>query len=179
MGLTWKLAFNAPQEVGELFQEYTEMLIAGEPLFQEYLGLQNYDEELAHLEHKYGLPEGRLYLAYWDGELAGCIGLRKMNEIRENGVDRALTPEEYWCEMKRLYVKPAFRGHGIGAQLVDLILAEAEKIGYRVMYLDTLPFLGSAVRMYEGLGFERIPCYNESPIDTTIYMRLELSRTKN
>ena len=165
MGLTWKLAYDSPQEVGELFQEYTHMLIEGEPKFEEYLGLQNYEEELAHLEYKYGLPKGRLYLAYWDGALAGCVGLRKMDD--EN------------CEMKRLYVRSRFRGKGIGERLVELILSEAERIGYKAMYLDTLPFLDSAVRMYRRFGFYDIPCYNESPIDTTIYMRLDLPRGKH
>ena len=89
-------AYDFPKEIGILFSEYTEMLIAGDPSFQEYLAIQNYDEELEHLDIKYGLPGGRLYIAFYDGKLAGCIGLRKIDERN--------------CEMKRLYVRPAFRG---------------------------------------------------------------------
>lgn len=83
-------AYDHPREVGQLFSEYTHMLIAGDSTFRDYLAIQNYDEELKHLEVKYGQPEGRLYLAYCDGQLAGCIGLRRMSETD--------------CEMKRLYV---------------------------------------------------------------------------
>ena len=68
------------EEIGALFSEYTEMLIKGEPSIKEYLEIQNYDEELTHLEDKYGLPEGRLYVAYCGGEAAGCIGLKPLNK---------------------------------------------------------------------------------------------------
>ena len=81
-----------PQEVKALFSEYTQMLLKGDPSFQQYLDIQHYDEELEHLETKYGMPYGRLYLAYCDDKAAGCIGLRKID--RQN------------CEMKRLYVRP-------------------------------------------------------------------------
>ena len=65
------------EEITLLFREYTDMLIAGEPKFTEYLGIQAYDDEIKHLEHKYGVPDGRLYIAFCDGEAAGCIGLKK------------------------------------------------------------------------------------------------------
>lgn len=154
------LAYDRPGEVAELFGEYTDMLIAGDATFREYLAIQNYDGELAHLEEKYGLPGGRLYLAYEDGRLAGCIGLRKMDE--EN------------CEMKRLYVRPEFRGKQIGRLLVHKIIEEAGKTGYHHMFLDTLPFLQSAVRMYRKYGFYEIESYNDSPMGTSIYMKLDL-----
>ena len=162
MGLELKLAYDSPVEVGELFGEYTDMLIEGDPLFREYLSIQNYDEELKDLEHKYGMPDGRLYLAYWDGVPAGCVGLRKMDEES--------------CELKRLYVRPAFRGKKIGEQMMDRILKDAEAIGYRAMYLDTLPFLQTALHMYQKLGFYEIACYNDSPMDTSIYMKRDLMR---
>ena len=73
-------AFDYPQEVRALFSEYTQMLIAGDSSFSQYLALQNYDEEIAHLEKKYGPPWGRLYLARWEGQIAGCIGLRRLDE---------------------------------------------------------------------------------------------------
>lgn len=153
-------AYDHPQEVGLLFKEYTDMLIAGDPSFKKYLDIQHYDEEVAHLEAKYGAPDGRLYLAYWDGELAGCIGLRKIDEEA--------------CEMKRLYVRPAFRGKHIGDRLVEKIIGDAREIGYSRMLLDTLPFLKSAIHMYRKYGFYEVESYNDSPMDTSIYMRLDL-----
>lgn len=153
-------AYDHPQEVGALFAEYTDMLISGDPTFQKYLDIQHYGEELRHLEEKYGPPGGRLYLADWDGELAGCIGLRKLDSQN--------------CEMKRLYVRPAFRGKRVGALLVEKVIADAKEIGYAHMLLDTLPFLKSAIQMYQRFGFYQIESYNNNPMDTSIYMRLDL-----
>lgn len=153
-------AYDFPKEISTLFSEYTEMLIAGDPLFQEYLNIQNYDEELEHLDTKYGLPSGRLYLAFYDEKLAGCIGLRKIDDQN--------------CEMKRLYVRPAFRGKNIGGKLIQQILKDAKEIGYSHMLLDTLPFLKSAIHMYKAYGFYEIPSYNDSPMNTSIYMKLDL-----
>ena len=157
-------AYDRQTEVGELFKEYTDMLIAGDSNFAEYLKIQKYETELENPASKYGMPEGRLYLAYYDGALAGCIGLRKLDEKQ--------------CELKRLYVRPAFRGKKIGERLVDMILKDARNIGYSAMLLDTLPFLKSAIKMYQGLGFYEISSYNDSPIDTTIYMKLDLNEVK-
>lgn len=143
------------------FSEYTQMLIAGDRSFQKYLDIQHYDEELEHLDIKYGLPNGRLYVAFYHGELAGCIGLRKIDEQN--------------CEMKRLYVRPAFRGKHIGNKLVQQIIKDAKEIGYSHILLDTLPFLKSALHLYKGYGFYEIPSYNNSPMNTSIYMKLDLS----
>lgn len=153
-------AYDRVQEIGTLFQEYTELLIAGDPSFRDYLALQNYEAELSHLEEKYGPPDGRLYLAYCGGALAGCIGLRRMDGKR--------------CEMKRLYVRPQFRGKRVGERLVERIIAEAKAIGYTVMLLDTLPFLDSAIRLYRKFGFYKVGRYNDNPIDTSVYLRLDL-----
>lgn len=153
-------AYGHPQEVGALFSEYTEFLIEGDSSFREYLAIQHYDKELEHPEIKYGLPYGRLYLAYCRGELAGCIGLKKVDN--EN------------CEMKRLYVRPGFRGKRIGNRLVEKIIGDAREIGYAHMLLDTLPFLESAVHLYRNYGFYEIPCYNNSPMEASVYMRLDL-----
>ena len=153
-------AYSHREEVGILFSEYTDMLIEGDQSFEKYLAIQNYDDELEHLEKKYGLPYGRLYLAYYDNKLAGCIGLRKV--------------DEYNCEMKRLYVRPEFRGKHIGDVLVKQIVKDAKEIGYSHMLLDTLPFLKSAIHMYKKYGFYEIPSYNNSPMGTSIYMRLDL-----
>lgn len=153
-------AYKYKKEVGKLFNEYTDMLISQDSSFKEYLDIQNYDEEIDHLEMKYGLPYGRLYLAYCDGNLAGCIGLRKIDD--EN------------CEMKRLYVRSDFRGKHIGKMLVQQIIKDAKQIGYSHMLLDTLPFLKSAIHMYKSFGFYEIESYNNSPMDTSIYMKLDL-----
>lgn len=153
-------AYDHPEEVGVLFTEYTDMLITGDPAFRQYLDVQNYEEELRHLEGKYGLPHGRLYLAYCENALAGCIGLRKIDQKN--------------CEMKRLYVREQFRGKRIGEQLVQRILDDAKVIGYKHMLLDTLPFLESAIHMYRKYGFYEIESYNDSPMSTSIYMKLDL-----
>ncbi|MGN0513292.1 MAG: GNAT family N-acetyltransferase [Lachnospiraceae bacterium] len=153
-------AYDYPQEVKALFSEYTQMLIEGDPSFQKYLDIQHYDDEIKHLEIKYGKPYGRLYLAYCDEKVAGCIGLRKIDQQN--------------CEMKRLYVRPQFRGNHIGDHLIRKIIEDAREIGYSHMLLDTLPFLESAVHMYKRYGFYEIESYNDSPMDTSIYMKLDL-----
>lgn len=153
-------AYEHPQEVRELFSEYTDMLIQGDSTFKEYLEIQNYEDELEHLQVKYGLPYGRLYLAYCDGKLAGCVGLKRLDEQN--------------CEMKRLYVRPDFRGKQIGSVLIKQIIEDAKEIGYSYMLLDTLPFLQSAIHMYKKWGFYEIPCYNDSPMKQSIFMKLDL-----
>jgi len=153
-------AYNLKKEISILFSEYTEMLIAGDKSFKKYLEIQHYDEELEHPDVKYALPDGRLYAAFCDEEAVGCIGLRKIDEQN--------------CEMKRLYVRPAFRGMHIGNELVRQIIKDAKEIGYSHMLLDTLPFLKSAIHMYKTYGFYEIPSYNNSPMNTSIYMKLDL-----
>ena len=100
------------------------------------------------------------YLALVDGTPAGCIALRKLDETR--------------CELKRLYVRPAFRGQGLARLLTEQILRDARTIGYRKILLDTLPFLESAIRLYRSLGFTDAPRYNDSPLDTTLFLQLDL-----
>ena len=153
-------AYDHPEEVRVLFSEYTNLLIEGDSSFQTYLDIQNYDEEITHLEEKYGVPGGRLYLAYGNGKLAGCIGLRKIDEQN--------------CEMKRLYVRSEFRGNHIGDHLIQKIIGDAKEIGYSYMLLDTLPFLKSAIYLYKKYGFCERESYNNSPMSTSIYMSLNL-----
>ena len=160
MNFALKDAYDHKEEVRELFTEYTDMLVAGEPRFAEYLDIQNYDDELKHLEKKYGRPSGRLYLLYVDDKLAGCVGIRKLDKEK--------------CELKRMYVKPAFRGQQLGELLLERIMGDAKRIGYEYMYLDTLPFLKTAIKMYRRYGFEEIERYNDSPVDDTIFMRIKL-----
>jgi ribosomal protein S18 acetylase RimI-like enzyme len=160
MEIEIKLAYDNNREIKELFLEYTEMLVKNDSNFAKYLELQNYDSELEHLADKYGLPDGRLYVAKIRNEAAGCIGLRKIDY--EN------------CEMKRLYIRPAFRGRRIANKLVEMIIDDAKRIGYKSMLLDTLPFLEGAIHLYKKFGFYEIESYNNSPMNTSIYMKLDL-----
>lgn len=152
--------FSQPETIRQLFTEYTDFLMEEAPQFRSYLQLQNYDEEIAHLEYKYGPPAGRLYLALVNGEPAGCIALRPLEGRR--------------CEMKRLYVRPAFRGYGLGRLLTERILADARAIGYGEVLLDTFPFLHQALTMYRHMGFREIGRYNDSPLEETMFLGLTL-----
>ena len=149
-----------PGEIGELFREYTDMLVEGDPKFADYLALQDYDEELRHLGNKYGPPRGKLILAREDGKPAGCIALKEMDAER--------------CELKRLYVRPAYRRRGLARRLTEMDVAAAREMGYREMLLDTLPFLQAAQALYRSVGFREIERYNDSPMDGATYMKLEL-----
>jgi GNAT superfamily N-acetyltransferase len=138
----------------DLFLEYAESLGFS-------LCFQNFDEELANLPGGYAPPEGRLLLAEREGQLAACVALHKL----EAGI----------CEMKRLYLRPQFRGHGLGRMLAERIIAEARQIGYRRMRLDTVePVMKDAVAMYRKLGFKPIAPYCANPMAGAIYMELEL-----
>ena len=161
MDITLIPGYDRPELVRELFEEYTALIISKDPRFAEYLAIQSFDEELAHLEHKYGGPGGRLYLAYWKDKLAGCVAMRQIDEER--------------CEMKRLYVRLVFRGIGMGDLLVDTLIRDARNHGYKHMLLDTFSFLDRAIDMYRKRGFYEIGQYTANPMDDiTIYMQLEL-----
>jgi putative acetyltransferase len=137
-------------------------------LFEEYaswieisLCFQNFDKELEGLPGDYAPPNGRLLLAFEDDQLAGCIALRPLP-------DRA-------CEMKRLYVRPSFRGQGLGRQLVEAIVAAANELGYEKMRLDTLPGkMDQALAMYRRFGFREIQPYYENPVEGATFMELSL-----
>jgi putative acetyltransferase len=138
----------------ELFLEYAHSLGFS-------LCFQNFDKELAGLPGDYAPPEGRLLLTECDGQLAGCVALHKL----EPGV----------CEMKRLYLRPQFRGKGLGRALAEEIIAEARQIGYRHMRLDTVePVMKDALAMYRKLGFQQIAPYRANPIAGAMYMELQL-----
>ncbi len=126
------------------------------------LCFQGFDEEMRSLPGKYSPPSGRLLLALWDERPAGVIALRALAEA---GL----------CEMKRLYVRPEFRGHGIGRVLAERVIGEAAEIGYARMRLDTVPGnMDRAIAMYRELGFRQTIPYYDSPVGQTLFMELDL-----
>lgn len=141
------------QEVRSLFEEYAQSLGFD-------LDFQDFRTELENLPGAYTPPDGRLLLARVDNRLAGSIALRK--------VDPAT------CEMKRLFVRPSFRGLGLGRKLAVELIAEAREIGYHRMLLDTVPWMAEAIGLYTSLGFAEIEPYRFNPIPGARYMALDL-----
>lgn len=140
-------------EARNLFMEYAEALGID-------LCFQNFEQELASLPGAYSPPDGRLLLAKVETDVAGCVALRKIGD----GL----------CEMKRLYVRPAFRGQRVGLELAHAVIREARTIGYRSMLLDTLPVMKDAIRLYRSLGFREIEPYYPNPVEGALFMELEL-----
>jgi putative acetyltransferase len=148
---------ESPQQIAQarqLFLEYAQSLGFS-------LCFQNFEKELAELPGDYAPPRGRLLLAEYEGQLAGCVGLHPLQaEI---------------CEMKRLYLRLQFRGKGLGRSLAEQIIAEARQVGYKRIRLDTVePFMKDAVAMYRKLGFREIDPYCNNPVPGAMYMELEL-----
>jgi putative acetyltransferase len=148
---------ESPQQIAqarELFLEYAQSLGFS-------LCFQNFDKELADLPGDYAPPEGRLLLAEYEGQLAACVALHKLDADI--------------CEMKRLYLRPQFRGKGLGRILANRVIGEARRIGYKRMRLDTVePVMKDAVAMYRKFGFKEIPAYRPNPNPGTLYMELLL-----
>ncbi len=155
-GIIFTQASTASQidQARELFLEYAKSLGFS-------LCFQNFDKELAGLPGDYSPPNGRLLLGEVDGELAACVALHPLDwEV---------------CEMKRLYLRPKFRGKGLGCVLASRIIKEAREIGYKRMRLDTVePRMKDAVEMYRKIGFREIAPYCDNPIAGALYMELVL-----
>ena len=140
-----------------IFREYAEQLGID-------LGFQNFEAELADLPGDYAAPAGHLLLAYVGDEIVGCGALRPLADV-----DYANA-----CEMKRLFIRPAWRRFGFGRVIGEALLDEARRAGYSVMLLDTLDDMESARGLYATLGFETIPPYYFNPIAGAHYLKVEL-----
>jgi putative acetyltransferase len=145
---------SALEEIRSLFLEYAQSLDFD-------LCFQNFDAELRELPGRYRPPEGRLILCEVDGSAAGCIALKPL----EPGI----------CEMKRLFVRPAFRGRQLGVLLAKHIINEARVIGYSAMRLDTIRGrMDNAIALYSSVGFREIPPYYKNPVPNAFFMELRL-----
>jgi ribosomal protein S18 acetylase RimI-like enzyme len=144
--------------VRSLFKEYADSLGID-------LCFQDFQEELATLPGSYAPPDGRLLLAFHNDQPAGCVALRPL----EPGI----------CEMKRLYVRPAFRSLGVGKLLAEQVISEARTVGYRRMRLDSLPSMTAALGLYRRLGFREMPPYRANPIEGAVFLELELIESTN
>ncbi len=148
--------------------EAGEKLGAIRELFREYAGslsfslcFQNFDEELAALPGDYASPSGALFLALFGHEAVGCVALRRLG----SGTG----------EMKRLYVRPQYRGFGLGRLLCKTLIAEARELGYDRLRLDTVESqMREAVALYRKAGFQDIAPYRPNPLDGVLYMELKL-----
>ena len=142
--------------VRELFVEYASWLNVD-------LCFQGFNEELASLPGAYARPDGRLYLATTHGQAAGCIALRRFDA--NTG------------EVKRLWVRPPFRGRGLARDLVQRVLDSARGVGYSRLVLDTLNSMTDAIALYRSVGFRDIEAYYDNPLPGPVYMALELQRS--
>ena len=112
-----------------------------------------------HFSEKYGYSNGKMYIALVDEKLAGCVALTKNDDD--------------YCEIKRLYIREEFRGNHLGNMLSEKIIEDAGAIGYKYMRLDTVPFMSSAIKIYEKVGFKFIEKYNVNPASNAIFMQLD------
>lgn len=148
------LGYHELDAVKILFGEYVTLLGLD-------LGFQDYEREVRTLPGPYALPRGRLYLLREGTEPVGCAALRPLNGAA--------------CEMKRLYVRPSYRGRGYGDRLVNTLIDDARHLGYARMYLDTFPWMEAAVAMYRKRGFREVEAYYPNPYPSAVYFCLDLA----
>lgn len=154
------LAYDRLNEVSELIKEFTDGILAHGDDVKQCLRAQNLTHEIENLQQTYALPYGRLYLALSESKAAGCAGLVRTNDA--------------YCEIKRLYVRPAFRGRHLSSAILDQLIQDARQIGYQFIRLDTFPFMDTAIKLYEKYGFFPIARYNNNPAKTALFMQLNL-----
>jgi ribosomal protein S18 acetylase RimI-like enzyme len=147
-------------ESGELLEQARMLFAEYGQTTEIYSSYPDFDEELARLPRPFISPDGCLLVAMFDGQAAGCVALRNLSD----GV----------CEMKRLYVKPEFRGHKIGKALAEAVIEEGRRLGYGTMRLDTLKTMLSAQNLYAALGFKVIAPYFYKPEEESVFMELTL-----
>lgn len=140
-----------------LFRDYAERLGVD-------LGFQGFDSEMSGLPGEYAEPRGALLLAMVDGKPAGCCALRALDTVDYSNA----------CEMKRLFVRPQFRGLGLGRQLAEQTIELAKITGYSCLLLDTLSDMETARALYQELGFEEVPPYYFNPIEGAHYLKVQL-----
>lgn len=160
MDFEYKSAFAYKHLMAELYKEYNDILIATDPSFEACLAMQNYDREIEQLEVKFSPPYNTLIIVLDGDKAAGCVGIKKFSDEI--------------CELKRMYVRPEYRKAGLGRKLTELMIEKARQIGYKYMYLDTMPGLESAVRMYAKMGFYEIEKYYPNPVENMIYLCYDL-----
>lgn len=153
MEIEVRQAYNDIDAVKELFCEYTTWLGMD-------LSFQNYNEELDSLPGKYAPPMGRLYIALCDGDIAGCVAVRPFDDGR--------------CELKRLYIRPRFRGLGLAGMLTRQAIDDSKSLKYKKMLLDTRDTMESANALYRKLGFYTIDPYYHNPYPGINYYCLDL-----
>jgi len=171
---------------GELLEEVRKLFLEYAASTGLDLSFQGFDHELATLPGKYARPQGRLLLLIEDGRPGGCVGMRSLEGRRPAASRRASWPGgsisqnssnptvERTCEMKRFYIRPEFRGRGLGRVLANRIIDEARQAGYTTMLLDTLPTMTAAIALYERLGFHDTALYTHNPVPGTRFFELVL-----
>lgn len=161
MNFNFFCAFDHKEDMAQLYKEYNQLLLEVDPSFEACLAMQNYDREIDELEIKFAPPKSTLIIAYDEnGRAVGCVGIKKFSDVI--------------CELKRLYVRPEYRKSGLGQRFTEMMIEKAREVGYKKMYLDTMPGLSAALRLYRRMGFYEIEKYYNNPVEDVIYLCYDL-----
>ena len=160
MEFEFHCAFDHKDDMAQMYGEYNDLLVETDPEIIDCLAMQDYEHEIEILEVKFAPPRSDLIIAYVGGKAAGCVGIKYFTDDI--------------CELKRLYVRPEYRGSGLGQVFCEKMIELARERGYKKLYLDTLPGLESAVRLYRRVGFYEIAKYYDNPVTVAIYMCYDL-----